>query len=580
MNWCKSSLWKAIAVLVLTAGSLPAAPKKVVFLVLDQLFAGRLGLYGNPRETSPHIDAIGRQGAVFRNHHSCAPWTAASVGCIYTALYPNQDKTSLFQLLPDDANLLGPYTTMPELFQKGGFETSAFITNVVAGAYLTRKGYDHHTVLGPRQENSTPEVIFTQVLNLLKADPAKKQFVYVHLWEPHSPYEPAAGYDRYKGTLYDDIDTAGVGLFSRNELLLPRQANLGDTSAIERLQGLYDGQIAQTDQAVGDFFDELQKAFAKEDLLLVLTSDHGELLYLRRHYYMTSDHCTLFEPVLHVPLIFYGSGLPGGVSIRMPTSHIDTASTALDLAGTGVSGYNSGHSLAPLFDGGQHEEPVLFAEQDLYERLRMVSFQGHKLIRSLDSGEDLLFDLRKDPDETIDIKNDKPKMYETMKGIMDTKTQGFETTEAWLQRAGKVPRTELIVDNDAQGFMFNLKGTPWRLLSCDECTLGGAYATTVEAGKVDPKQVEWRPFNPLVGKYRVFYHFPPVIQDLSGPFATVQLDIHTRGAEVQTMRVTGPGSTEWLDLGVFTNVWKVVLRTDADSNGAVLADSMRFTPLN
>src|SRR5258708_1345862 len=112
-----------LALLVLSGidNQLAAAPKKVVFLVLDQLLAGRLGILGNPRQTSPNLDAIAREGVVFRNHHSCAPWTAASVSSIFTALYPSQHKETFFGLKDDNANVLGPYITMPELFKTAGF---------------------------------------------------------------------------------------------------------------------------------------------------------------------------------------------------------------------------------------------------------------------------------------------------------------------------------------------------------------------------------------------------------------------------------------------------------------------------
>jgi arylsulfatase A-like enzyme len=510
---------------------------------------------------------------------SCAPWTAASVSSIFTALYPSQHKQTFFGLKADDANVLGPYTTMPELFKTAGFETSAFITNVVAGAYLTRKGFDQHTVIGARQPQSSPDAIFSKVLDLLKTDPAKKQFVYVHLWEPHSPYEPNTEFDRYKGTLYDNSLTAGVGLFSPTEFILPKQANLGDTSAIERIRGLYDGQIAQVDEAVGTFFRQLQTFLADDDLLLAVMSDHGEMIYLRNQYYMTSDHCSVFEPALHVPLILYGAGIPRGVEVKVASSHIDTAATVLDLAGTGVNAFNNGHSMAALLDGKIHEEPILFAEQDIYERLRMVSYDGHKLVRSVDSGEEMLFDLNKDPDEKTDIKADHPREYESLKSLMDNVTKDFETDQAWLQRAATLPLTEQITDDETQGFMFNLRGTPWKVIACPECTNGSAYMAIAETGNQNPKQVEWRLFNPIAGNVRVSYHLPPVVSGLDGTFAGADFVVYTRHGE-DPLTLAGPSpSGEWVDLGVHTDVYKVVLRTNDHSAGIVFADSMRFTPV-
>ena len=109
---------------------------------------------------------------------------------------------------------------------------------------------------------------------------------------------------------------------------------LGDQKAIERLYQLYDGKIHFIDRYVGEILDRVRALGLEENTLVVLTSDHGELLYSHPSDYLTFDHRSLYDAVLHIPMIMAGPGVPRERVIDGLGSNVDTAPTVLELAGS------------------------------------------------------------------------------------------------------------------------------------------------------------------------------------------------------------------------------------------------------
>ena len=119
-------------------------------------------------------------------------------------------------------------------------------------------------------------------------------FFFVLFLEPHSPYNPPPEDDIFKTNAYPNETNTGYNL-KRGHLF--RLAMLGDQKAVERLYELYDGKIHFVDRYVGELMDQVRKMGLIENTLIVLTSDHGEMLYSHPNDFLTFDHRSLYDTV-------------------------------------------------------------------------------------------------------------------------------------------------------------------------------------------------------------------------------------------------------------------------------------------
>ena len=133
--------------------------------------------------------------------------------------------------------------------------------------------------------------------------------MFVLFLEPHSPYNPPPEDDIFKTNAYPNETNTGYDLKNGH---LFRLAMLGDQQAVQRLYDLYDGKIHFVDRYVGEVMDQVKKLGLSDNTLIVLTSDHGEMLYSHPDDFLTFDHRSLYDPVVHIPLIMAGPGLPKG----------------------------------------------------------------------------------------------------------------------------------------------------------------------------------------------------------------------------------------------------------------------------
>jgi arylsulfatase len=245
-----------------------------VLITIDTLRADHLGCYGYAPPTSPHIDALARQGTLFRQARTTLPRTTQSVASILTGRLPKtHGARGLFAHLPE-ANL-----TIAEALQQAGYRTAAVVSNT----FLRRgqgfeQGFETYDNPEARWDaDSAAAVSDAAIAWLDRAPQGAPFFLWVHYLDPHWRYEPDPSWARtfdpsFEGpfTVYQDLDarryTKGRMIF--DPPLTPRQH--------EHVAALYDGEIAQTDAAVGRLLARLDRV--APSLLVVLTSDHGESL--------------------------------------------------------------------------------------------------------------------------------------------------------------------------------------------------------------------------------------------------------------------------------------------------------------
>lgn len=585
-------LWILLCVvetLPLFAAAPPQAPGKVnvILIVLDQLRADQLHCYGNTRETSPNIDRLAERGVRFAKYFTVASWTSPSFGSLHTSLYASRHGVTLFWR-PGMPLINKDTPTLAEDFRDHGYYTAAFVNNALAGKELTGAGFDTYyegyqeavnitqrAGLGANAYYSAPATT-ELVIPWLAKHQNQRFFLYVHYWEPHSPYNPPPEDDIFKSDAYPWLADTGYDVAHASLL---RLAMLGDQKAIERLYQLYDGKIHYIDRYVGQILDEVHNLGLDKDTVVALTSDHGELMFSHPKDFLTADHRSLYDTDLHIPLIVAGPQIPQDKVIDGLGSNIDTTPTLLNLAGLPPLADAEGTSLVPMIEGKttsiNHD---VYSEEDVEIPERMVRSERYKLIKNLWTGEVQLFDLEQDPGELKNVAEENPSVVKTLSAALAHWMRQNEPSETVQLRRWMIytqPETTLTVDDQTIGARFQMDGEGWHSdVSIQSGNYGGGcFWTALGNGS---NYAIWRSDDPLIGTYKisVFFGRPSVgrLAD-NAPFTIVTANGST------TVRVNfnqGPG--QWHALGTFKNPRYVRLTNAAD--GTVIADAVRFERLH
>lgn len=336
-------------------------PSHVLLVSIDSLRADHLGAYGYPKETSPHIDALAREGTLFERAVSSTSWTLPAHVALLSGV-----ADSAHGVVDDEFALGSEPPTLAEELSAAGFATGA----VVSGPYLHRgfgldRGFDEYlSCMGfldeefnpraeaPRSLRAMHEVSHGDVTNpcvLEKATAWLRRhregpaFLFVHFWDVHYDYlAPEAYVKGFDADYGGELDASG---FETNEAISPRM----DPRDLEHLLALYDAEIAFTDEHVGRLLAVLAELGIAETTLVVLTSDHGEAFF---EHGAKGHRKDLHAEVVRIPLVFRGPGVPRSRRLPGPAHITDVAPTILELVrGEPVRGDGParGVSLVPAF---------------------------------------------------------------------------------------------------------------------------------------------------------------------------------------------------------------------------------------
>jgi arylsulfatase A-like enzyme len=294
-------------------------PSDVVLVVIDTLRADRLGCYGNGKGLTPFLDELASRGTVFSRAYAASSWTVPSVASLFTSRYPSQHHVTTF-----DAKLPAREVTLAERLAGAGYVTAGFVANF----RLERKlGYAQGFSVWDVYRN-VPAELRRPALRWVKhqraQSPAAPQLLYLHYMQPHSPYEPP-GPVRAR-LLPASVDQSEVARL--NAMLRQSPFDLRPED-IEKLEGLYDGDVASLDARLRKTFGELDELGVLDHAFVVVTADHGEEFHEHGRFQHGSS---LFEETVRVPLIFVGPGIAAG-RVEENVSLVDVAPTLLDLLG-------------------------------------------------------------------------------------------------------------------------------------------------------------------------------------------------------------------------------------------------------
>lgn len=409
-----------------------APPRGAIVVVIDTLRADHLGSYGYARATSPQIDALAADGTRFASAITTAPWTLPALGSLWTSTYPSVHgalRRSNEQLWIRDRANFHPYSvldgsrvTLAEVLQANGFATAAFIDGCYSSS-LFGMGQGFDTVVEDEVDGIRLNV--EALLRWIDTTPGRF-FVYLHTLEVHSPYTPPGDPPAIRGrsdeaaqrvrqvfeeerrryaTIDFDPDYRGPVNGSLDSLEYARPhfgAVAADTRrSLEHLIALYDRGIAYDDFWIGQLISGLKARGLYDQTAIVVTADHGEEFLEHGN---LEHGKTLYDEVLHIPLIMRVPGARRGAVVPDQVGIIDVMPTLLDLLQVGHALTLQGISLAPAFSGGPvPSRRMLFAEGDIAGELSAFRTSQLKYIQGRAGERRQAYDLERDPHETENL---------------------------------------------------------------------------------------------------------------------------------------------------------------------------------
>src|ERR1051326_5727253 len=355
---------------VSAAQSAPAKPD--VFLVtIDTLRADHLHCYGDNDIQTPALDNLAKDGIRFAEAFTPSPITNTSHTSILTGLLPSSHGVTDFAMPLSDT-----HPTWAELLKAQGYHNAAFIGAVILDSKAMAPGLDrgfdfYDNFPEPpegksrygRVERRGMEVV-QHAEQWLNSNHDGPHFVWVHLFDPHDPYEPPPPYsDTYKDRLYD-------------------------------------GEIAYADSAFANFIAYLKKQGWYDGALIIVTGDHGE--GLGQHHENTHG-IFLYDSTTHIPMIVkFPAEQQAGKTVQAQVRTIDILPTVLDVLGIAPPEKLDGASLKPYITGSEASDRAAIGETNYplqfgWASLRSVRQPDFKFI---EAPRPELYDLHKDPGET------------------------------------------------------------------------------------------------------------------------------------------------------------------------------------
>lgn len=366
-------------------GAAPSSGAPVIVISIDTLRADRLPAYGYDRVATPAIDALRADGILYRNAYAHAPTTLPSHVSLFTGALPYEHGVRNNLGYRFDA---AAHETIPAMLRRSGYTTggavSAYVLRGETGLAPLFDFYDDRVAgatnvsIGEVARAGTATVAASK--EWLASNAARPLFFFLHLFEPHAPYEAPE----------------------------PHRSRFADP---------YDAEIAAADAVVAEFIAHLKAIGIYERALIVLLSDHGEGL---------GDHgerehgVFLYREAIHVPLIVK---LPGreraGSSVDAPVQLIDVAPTIAAVTGAEPRGAFRGASLLGAIDPARriYSETMLPRIHFGWSELRSLVGGRHHYI---EAPRPELYDVVNDPRERTNIASDERRVLSDMRRTMES----------------------------------------------------------------------------------------------------------------------------------------------------------------
>jgi len=402
----------------------------LILIGIDSLRRDRMSLHGYHRLTTPHIDKYAQGGTTFEKMFS--PSIPTTPG--YASMLTGFDCFGTDVVALRHKGPLGDHvTTLPEILGELGYDTTCvgFEGNPSSRGfknYLNFEGWNSDESGQAPKAQSLNDVTIPELKRMAGND--EPFFLFMRHMDPHSPYLPPKPFMRifYDGDEKDPQNHSldPVYAFEPFADYFKSWFPEGLTDA-EYMNAQYDGALAYMDAAIANIFQTISALEIEEETLVIITSDHGETLDEHECYY---DHHGLYDCTLVVPLIFRFPGkVPEGARIPHSCQLKDIVPTALELMGIDVKIDFDGKSLSPWMTGGTAEqEPEFYITEATWMRKHGWRTPEWKLIHALEPDlhgkpEVELYNLIKDPDETVNLAESEPEMVKLLESRMQAHIQ-------------------------------------------------------------------------------------------------------------------------------------------------------------
>ena len=397
----------------------------IILVVVDTLRAKALSCLGNERDTSPFMDRLAREGALFERAYSSAPWTIPGTASVLTGLSIPEHG-----LGDSDSNSLSErFDTLATVLSRAGFTTAGFSCNpLIDSAHNFHRGFESFQTVGWKAISEVEPA----VQEFLSGVGEERFFLYLQPTDPHVPYRPLGPHLKRLG-----IKNAGNVYEEKARTVLDRWYAGGDVDVGRMMRtnahnlDLYVAETAEVDRFLAALVAKLDAEGLAEKTLICITADHGEEFL---EHGLVGHFNQLYEESVHVPLILWGPGVPAGLRVGMPVENRHVAPTLLRAAGVDLPERMAGPNLLSEIDRRALEKEGVFL---LSQKGRRGDFPGREsaklgsmssliegpwqLIRCAEKGPapgsyERLFNLGDDPGARKDLAAQFPERVQRMSG--------------------------------------------------------------------------------------------------------------------------------------------------------------------
>lgn len=354
-----TGLWAAETIRLATLPPASPGAPNVVFVVMDTLRADEVSAYGYHRETTPNLDRLSREGVLFEQAFSASSWSPPAHASLLTGRYPYEHQVEWNHPLD------GRFPTFSEVLLSQGYATAAFSGNKwwFNRGHGFGRGFIHFEALYHSRRDSisrtlygrmlykylfpyslqlwpmTAEQVTRQALKWLDAHRGPPFLLFVNFIDCHDPYVSPAQF-RTKFTPKGKPEPCDPERDAVGRIEVTPELVRACTDA-------YDGAVAYADYSLGQLLAGLKQRGLLNNALVVVTSDHGELLF---EHGLFAHRNSLYLPEIRVPLVISWPSRIHQARVRVPISTASLPRTILDLLGNPRQGEFPGPSLRQLWE--------------------------------------------------------------------------------------------------------------------------------------------------------------------------------------------------------------------------------------
>lgn len=415
---------------------------RMLLLDLDSTRPDHLGCYGYHRNTSPNMDRIAKESVRFTNYFTsdapCFPSRTALMtgrfgihngvvghgGTAGDVRHEGLDRSFKDTLARE---------SLPAFLRSVGFRTSLISPfGERHSAWTFYAGFNEIHNTGKSGMESAEEVTPT-VLDWIRRNAASDNwFLYVNYWDPHTPYRAPLEYgnpfehEPLPEWITDEVlaqHGKKVGPHSASDIAMydnrtspkfPRHpGEITDRASLRRMIDGYDTGIRYLDDHVGMVLKALEEQGIMDDLIIIVTADHGEN---QGELGIYGEHGTADVGTCRIPMIIRWPGVTSGTVDEGLHYHLDLNPTLAEMFGKKAMPSWDGQSYAKAIRSGEDSSrDYLVVSQCAHVCQRSVRFGDYMYIRTYHDGyhlfnKEMLFDLKKDPFEQYDLAAERPEL--------------------------------------------------------------------------------------------------------------------------------------------------------------------------